>query len=63
MGLNVRKWKRQVSNHSESDMLKEVHSFKYLGARFNAEAKSVQEVKTRQVGQPCHTVDEQNVVQ
>ena len=29
------------------DALREVHSFKYLGARFSAEATCVEEVKTR----------------
>ena len=29
------------------DTLREVHSFKYLGARFNAEVTCVEEVKTR----------------
>ena len=29
------------------DALREVHSFKYLGARFNGDAMCVEEVKTR----------------
>ena len=39
--------KSPITVKAGSVTLREVHSFKYLGARFNAEATCVKEVKTR----------------
>ena len=55
MRLNVRKTetmgvtddKSPITVKVGSETLKEVHYFKYLGTRFNAEATCVEEVKTR----------------
>ena len=55
MKLNVRKMKTMSVTDDQTpirvqvgnETLKKVHSFKYLGARFNVEATCVEEVKTR----------------
>ena len=45
--MGVKDDKSPITVKVGSDTLREVHSFKYLGARFDTEATCVEEVKTR----------------